>query len=678
MPTMVFRVDRHVDQQTQQDRYALSLHVDDGQDPGWADRPVAEDSIPAELPAPAGGDLDIAAIQGALVTEPAEGATLSAAGEYLYSLLAGSQVGTAWAQAVTRLAGHQNGSGQLRTFFDVRPPELSALPWELMMRNNRSRPFLDNGHVCVRGSYQRAQEPDRNVRVPIRLLIAVGDPRDSALRAEDEVDAIYSALRHHPGEWHVEVLWGPTSEEFSSCFIDVRPHIFHFIGHSVPSVYDNAPSLEFRPQTGEPSWDLDSDQIVNTLGGAAPRMVFLNSCRSSDQVFGEDERAQSRAAAMGVAQAFAGIGVEAVLGMQADIPSDPAIRFSGELYRLLAEGTAVDAAVRDARVFLYKLKLETVQRAWALPLLTVHGDPDDVLSMRLALTRQAARRLIEQHYGEVGSLVDRTADHRMLWGGSDCGRLPAPAVLVTGAKEVGKSALMKSCLFTWSLRGCRVAYVDLRLPGRKLDWLNLLRQVRQGLAAFLPDLAAEPVRRFSHELAYRKEGLDPEPLPAAGGRTDDGGLWRPATEREPELREAVFASALAMLKEVAGGQPMLLTIDHLAEGMDNDVRDELVPRLLEPIANGAVDQVSVVVVETADEAARLLSPRFRAEAVPMTVAPFSRSVHFYRQFAALTGRPYDGEWRQFAEILIGRGPGGMLPGEFQVLASLVTSGEVNR
>jgi len=664
MPTMVFRVDKQVNEQTEEHRYALSLHIDDGQRPDWTKQPVAADWIPAELPEPAGRDLDIAAVQRALVTEPAQRAQLMAAGDYLYSLLAGTRVGIAWAQAVTDFLGNPNGSKRLRTFFDVRPPELSALPWELMMRSNQSHPFLDDRHVCVRGSYQQATE--KPMPVPIRLLVAVGDPRDSALRAEDEVDAIFSGLRDHPGEWHVEVMWGPTSDEFSACFREVRPHIFHFIGHSVPSAYGEMPSLDFRPGASGPGWELDSYRITNTLREFAPRLVFLNSCRSSDHAYDDEEREKSRAAAVGVAQAFEGIGTEAVLGMQADIPSDPAVRFSGELYRLLADGSPVDVAVRNAREVLFGT--EPVPRAWALPSLTVRGDPDGVLAMRLALTREVVRQLIEERYREISSLVDRTSEHRKLWGGSDCGRLPAPAVLVTGDERVGKSALVKSCLFTWSLRGCRVAYVDLRLPGRKLDWLDLLRKIRDGLVAWLPDRAAEPIRRFNHELAYRKQGLDPEPLPAAGGRTDDDGLWTPATEREPELREATFASACAMLEEVAGGEPMLLAVDHLAEGMSDDVRDKLVPRLLVPIAEGAVGRVSVVVVETVDVAEQLLPARFRARARELMVVPFPRSIHYLRQFGALTGRPFGGEMELFSTA-IARRDGAMMPAEIEWLAA---------
>ncbi len=670
MHTMVIRVG----EQTQENRYPLSLHIDDGQNPDWAEQPAAADWIPASLPAPAGG-LDIAAVQRALLTETADTARLIAVGDYLYRVLADTQVGRAWADAVADFTSKPKGSGLLRTFFDVRPPGLSALPWELMVRDGLSHLFLDERHVCVRGSYQRAAETP--VPVPIRLLVAVGDPHDSALRAEDEVDAIWSGLRDHPGEWHVEVMWGPTSPEFSACFKEVRPHIFHFIGHSVLSPYGNSPSLAFRPVPGGPGWELDSHKIANMLGAVAPRLVFLNSCRSSDHAYRDDEREGARTAAIGVAQEFRLLGSQATLGMQADIPSGPAVCFTGELYRLLAGGAPVDAAVRGARELLFQSE-PAAPRVWALPALTVRGDPDGVLAMRMALARDAAQ-LIAERYGEIGSLVDRTAEHRKLWGGIDCGRLPAPAVLVTGMEKVGKSALVRSCLFTWSLRGAQVVYVDLRQPRKELDWLDPLRQVRAGLALYLPERAAEPVRRFNHELACLKAGLDPEPLPPAGGRTDDGAKWMPATEREPELRETLFASARRMLEEVAGGQPMLLAVDHLAAGMPNDVRANFVPLFLLPIAKGSVAQVSVVVAETTDKANQLLSSQFRVRAAPVTVTPFPRTIRLFRQFGALTGRPFHGRMQEISDAMAKEEQDPeVMPEEFRGIALLVKPAKVVR
>jgi CHAT domain len=677
MQTMVIRIDHEAGKQP--DRYyPVSLHIDDGGAADWASRPVAEMRLPVDLPCPAGSPaLDATTIQRFLLSGQAHDGTLTTVGNYLYRLLAENPVGAAWAKAAKAYQAGRNPSGHLRTFFDVRPYELSALPWELMARGDGAHLFLDESNVCVRGTYlPAAVEP---MPVPIRLLVAVGNPHETDLRAYDEVDAIWSAIGDHPGEWHVEVMWGPTQDELFECFKQVRPHIFHFIGHSGTSAYGNHPALEFRSAANDQTWDLTSYMIVNMPKHALPRFVFLNACRTTEPL-ADDRIEEFQKAVLGVASAFDHLGSHAVLTMQADIPSDPAVRFTREVYRRLADGEAIDRAVRGGRERLFQSG--TVSGDWALPCLTVRGNPDNVFSVKLALAPDVARQLINDRYRDVISLVDRTAEHRKVWGGADCGGLPSGALLVTGEGKVGKSTLVSSCLFTWNLRGCQAVYVDLRLPRRTLNWLDVVRQIRDGLATRLPGAAAEPLRRFNHDLAYLRDGLDPEPLPPVGGRTDDGGLWLPATEREPELREAVFASVRHMLEEAAGGEPLLLAVDHLGAGLPDHIRNEVVPRLLEPIAEGAVDHVSVVVVETTDRAEDLLSQRFHALAVTIRILPFARTypqaVRFYRQFGALTRRPFTGEWQKIAEILAQRTDPSMMPGELITLAAILPAAEADR
>lgn len=626
--------------------YPLSLYVDDGQNANWEHSPAAEDWLPADLPAPPAPIADVAAVRHALTNGQRDSDRLDAIGEYLYGLVAGNAVGQAWARAVSEF--RKDGPASLRTFFDVRPAELSALPWELMMRGDGTHLFLDKGNLCVRGRYR---PPDSGHRAPMRLLVVVGNPYDASLRADDEVDAIWSALRGHPCEWHVEVMWGPTKPEFIERFRKLRPHIFHFVGHSVFSAYNPSPALEFKPAANGVTWQLTNGQIVDTLREAVPRFVFLNSCRSIAAAAGSGGSEESRKAVSGVAGAFSRMGTPAVLAMQADIDSGSAVAFTGQVYRRLADGDPLDAAVYGARDYL---SVHAEPLDWALPSLTVHGNPDSVVSMQLAMKQDAIRQLIDERYQLVHPLVDRTEEHRMVWGGIDCDEPPARAVLVTGKKLVGKTTLVMSCLFTWALRGSRVAYVDLRAPkpskSKKLHWIDILRRIRDGLATCLPDHAAEPLRRFNHDLAYLKDGLDPLPLPPAGGRTDDGKPWSPASEREPELRQAVFRAARRMLEEVAGAEPLLLAVDHLEQGMPYDVSDNLMPYLLIPVAEGLVSRVSVVVAGTESELAALLPQQFRP--VKITVAPFPRTIHIFRQFGALTCRPFDGRWRHFAEGLI--------------------------
>jgi len=674
MKTMIIRIGEAADENGSR-YYPLSLHIDDGNTPAWAERPVADMALPANLAS--APDLDVSTIQPALLTVNAPQQTLTRVGQYLYQLLAENAVGAAWIEAAEAYQTGANGSGRLRTFFDVRPPELRALPWELMARSNGMQLFLDEDHVCLRGRYDPGDT--RQMLVPLRLLVAVGAPGDTKLRADDEVDAIWAATRDYPGEWHVEVLWGPTDHEFFKCFKQVRPHIFHFIGHSGMSLYNQSPALEFSP-AGAKTWFLDSQKIVNLPKAAAPRFVFLNSCRTAEPLAAAEIKEHLRGT-IGVAGAFEELGSRAVLAMQADLPSDPAVRFTGEVYRRLADGEAIDVAVRGGRERVFEA--ETDPRDWALPSLTVRGNPDSLLSVRLGLARDVARRLIEERYGDVRSLVDRTAERWQLWGGVDCDKPPYSAVLVTGECQVGKSALVKSCFCTWNLRGDQAVYVDLKLfdpnrPGRTLDWLNVVRAIRNGLKHCLSERAAEPIRRFDHDLAYWREGLDPGPLPEAGGRTDDGGLWAPGTEREPELREAVFAAARRMLAEVAGAKPLLLAVDHLAVGRDDDIRNEIVPRLLLPIAGGEVEHVYVVVVESRDRVQELLPDRLRRDEATITVPPFTRELWLFRQYGALTRRPFAGMWQGMAKEALNGGNRTMMPGVLPDLAAVVAVLEVNR
>jgi CHAT domain len=667
MQTMVIRIGGL----TKGQGYPLGLYVDDGRNANWVDNPAAEGWLPADLPAPPAPIADVAAVRSALINDQRDRGRLDAVGEYLYGLVADNAVGQAWARVVSEF--RKDGPISLRTFFDVRPGELSILPWELMMNGDGTHLFLDKDNLCVRGHYL---SPDSGYRAPMRLLVVVGNPYDASLRADDEVDEIWSALRGHPCEWHVEVMWGPTRAELIERFRQVRPHIFHFVGHSLISTFNPSPALEFRTKPNElTTWQLTRGEIIDTLQDAAPRLVFLNSCRSTAGG-GSNE---SRKAVNGVAGAFSQLGTPALLAMQADIDSGSAVTFASQVYRRLANGVPLDAAVYGARDHL---AVHAEPLDWALPSLTVRGNPDSVVSMQLAMKQDAIRQLIDERYHLVRPLVDRTEEHRMVWGGIDCDEPPAPAVLVTGKRLVGKTTLVMSCLFTWALRGSRVVYVDLRdsRPGksRKLHWIDILRRIRDGLATCLPDHTAEPIRRFNHELAYLKDGLDPLPLPPTGGRTDDGKPWSPASEREPELRQAVFRAARRMLEEVAGAEPLLLAVDHLEQGMPYDVSDNLAPYLLIPIAEGLVSRVSVVVAGNEGELAAL-PQKFRP--VKITVTPFPRTIHIFRQFGALTCRPFVGRWRHFAEGFVTYPEPGketeLMPEELSLAASIVPSSEVS-
>ena len=422
--------------------------------------------------------------------------------------------------------------------------------------------------------------------------------------------------------------------------------------------------------------------IRNSLQAHVPRFVFLNACRTAE--WSDKSESDPRGAAHGVADVFERLGARGVLAMQADVPSELAVKFTHVVYRALADGAALDVAVRGGRRALFRDGREPVKRTWAVPSLTVQSPPDQVLPVRLALSREQAHSFMRHHKLDVVQIVDRTSEHRMLWDRLDRDVTERPALLITGEERMGKSVLVQSCLFTSYLRGDQVAYVNL-LKDRNLRWWDVLRGVGQALLAYLPDRADRPWRRFGHALACLRDGVDPpREVPESQWRTDDGGPWLPRSEREPELRAQALAAALDMIRETAGGRSLTLAMDHLGSVLEKDVVDILDEHFLPQVdthcglaqregprrigARVGIDRdrevaflalrqvapVTLVLIEETTRAKVLFSPELRRRMVDIVVPPFAPSMRLLRDYAVVTHRQFVGDWQDLSEFVLRR------------------------
>ncbi|MEO3858320.1 CHAT domain-containing protein [Acrocarpospora sp. B8E8] len=593
--------------------YPAALYTDrDAAAGAWTREPVARCVIPASP--------SLREARAVLLGVP-DPAVRRATGEALYDLVAATDVGRAWTDL---------RDSPMRTYLDIRPVELRALPWELMTDPDRRHLFLDDERPCLRGDFQPGRVGE--FLVPIRLLIAVGNARDPDLRAADEVDAIRSALGEQPGAWHAEVLWEPTPTELFERFEALQPHVFHFIGHAGTDPFDDSPMLELVTGAGVES--VTSEMVGNALRGG-PRIVFLNACRTS---YGQDA-AEAQRATWAMAGAFEARGADAVLAMQGDIPSPSAVAFAGRVYAALAAGDPLDAAVRRARRALFTAR----DPAWALPSLLVRREPEHVLPWRLGVARQNAERATRSWYPTVLSTIDRTAEHWRLWGGPGFDA-PWQALLLRGEAKAGKTSLLRSAMFTWHLRGCHAGYVDVQAikDGKNVSCLDILRAV----AGTLADAHPEPVRRFRHALVHLRQGRLPPP---EGLDPDDGGRWEPAHEGEPELRARLFAAMRALLAEAAGDGPLIIALDHAGSAFSLELTDYLVPGLLVPIAAGEVPGVRIIVAER--NADGLGDYTGLAESLEVEKFPQAQTVRIFREYGARVRRPYRDQWKEIVETL---------------------------
>ena len=567
-----------------------------------------------------------------------------AAGTILWNFLMGGNVGRWWLETT-------EGSPpdvELRTLLDVRADDLKPMPWELMAPPGRAPVFRSDARPWVRPR-KTPLPPTDEFLVPLKVLVIVGSTEDD-LEIDEELAAVHGALRTVPCRWHIETRIDPTRTQLRKAFTDVEPHIVHFIAHGIQQ--GGAPVLAMR--RGLPGqWALSAADI-DELHRPAPRLIILDACRTADPADGQE-------AAWEFTTAFFKAGAAAVIAMQGDITSAAAAVFAESLYTDLAERRAIDVAVARARRAVYDAAdgdSEVSDRCWALPRLTVDCHPKNVLPVRAAVD-DFDRPPFSVAFEQVVHYVDRATERRDLWTTLDPGlESPAPGlVVVPGAAQVGKSAVILSTLMTLRLQGRHVVYVDFNAHVKGDDragWLRTLLLIREQIWEWNPDVPTEPRRLFDHNLSYLKSQQDPPPLPANSPTpppTDDF----PHAERNHEAYvKRTFAAFREMLSTAMDGKPVLLVLDNSRSKISvTDVQDWLTPQLLEPVAKEQVANVRVALVGTDEELQKFGGVATAARRAP-TLEPFKKDEvnRLAREFYARKGIRIarDGWWSPLREL----------------------------
>ena len=345
-------------------------------------------------------------------------------GGALYNALFPSRMLAAWNKNRHGL----DGDTHLRLKLMIHPPELAALPWELMC-NEDGIPVTTSTPIV---RYMPCPDPPKplNVRPPLRILVSIANPRDQApLSSSKEAERIKTALAPlvERGLVHLTI-----SEQASGIGLldDLRRgvHIWHFIGHGLFNVASANGSLAFENESGDTDL-IDSKRLRILLEQSSVRLAVLNACETGR--FSLDPL-------LGIAPALVRSGVPAVVAMQFAFPDTSAVEFSSMFYRALADGFPVDACVSEGRKAVIT-RLGLSQPDWAIPVLYMRSadgrlfEPID--------TQDAATRTATETMG--ARLPDATDFHRL-----DTGALrqlvalwqPAPGVAGAGLPTRGRAA----------------------------------------------------------------------------------------------------------------------------------------------------------------------------------------------------------------------------------------------
>lgn len=552
MPTVGVVIDVDDDQ-----HYAVSLHEQTAG--GFAE--VSRVLVDRPLPPLDGDDEwspDLAAqFRDALSGPHPDVQAVRRLGKHLWRVTFGEAIGPAWA-----------GRNPPRTLLDIRPDELQRLPWEALQQNLKIMFMAPEPFVRA----PLSSLPVPTVDAPLRVLVVVGECLDETLKWRDELRALEVLGARMPDRFHVEVLEAPDKPRLSATCEELRPHVLHVIAHGM--VLGGSPGVRIgHPPT---SFVLDADVIVNQLPYKFP-LVVLNACHTGESA--------ALDGAMGLGEAFRDNGSLATVCIQGAIHGAAAGDFSRAFYRAVVAGEPLDVACVAGRQAI-AAQHDGVD-LW-LPQLVLRAAPGPLLTPPPQLAAP-----------DPEAAVDRAAERRQLLFAlaPDAQIEPRRAAIVHGDADVGKTWVARSAGYLLRSAGAVVRYVDLS-GSSPLGWQDVLRAIRDPATGDGPPTALLPAELF----ALFNAGLNavavgkPPPGRVDGVVVDEGSLIGPVGERTLDHIGTLFDVFLQTLTTAAGGRRLILVLDHLDNVDPAELTKFIVPRLVRPIAQGEVPDVSVVLV----------------------------------------------------------------------------------
>lgn len=300
---------------------------------------------------------------------------LADVGTRLFAALFSGDVRVRYAES----AGLTGAAAGLRIRLRLDPPELQALPWELM-RDPEKREFLvlSKRSLVTRYLHVPRAAPPLQVAPPLRVLVAVAAPQGwPRLDVEGEVARIREALAPlvEAGQVALGIEPHVTKRGLRQRIMDDAPHVLHYVGHGGIDGGRGVLLLEDEDGRGEA---LESSMLGILLQGSPVRLAVLNACLTAREEEPDmTEFPRKRQAFLGVGPALVDAGLGAVVAMQFSFTDAGALVLAQDLYEMMARRRPIDECVSRAREMLL-LEVGLGRPDWATPVLFMRA-PDGVV-----------------------------------------------------------------------------------------------------------------------------------------------------------------------------------------------------------------------------------------------------------------------------------------------------------
>ena len=228
---------------------------------------------------------------------------------------------------------------------------LQSLPWELLYDEQTDDFLARNVLTPVVRQLALLGVPavlPETAAPRLRILIVVASPSGATvLNDADERARILEAWCRRQGA-EVKVLLAATWRDLAEAVRSDYYQVVHFIVHGSFDRDNGVGSLLLETPEGKPH-PISGSLLAETLrANRELRLVFLSSCETAQVGHRPDQDSL-----LGVAAALVRRGVPAVIAMQFQILDTTARSFSEAVYRSLARGSSLEAAVAEGRLFVF-------------------------------------------------------------------------------------------------------------------------------------------------------------------------------------------------------------------------------------------------------------------------------------------------------------------------------------
>lgn len=292
-------------------------------------------------------------------------------GTLLFEKLFQDKVNNIYQQSIGQInADKEEG---VRISLRIDPPEIAALPWELIYDEDRDS-FLAMSVETPLTRYLEVFEPIRELATepPIKVLLVI--PNRSELDDEGEKKIVVAAIEELQKRIPVKIkiIEGTvTQKKIDQALLEDKYHIFHFIGHGKFSK-DKA-CLIINNEAGKDDELSSFPFSLYFESYPSIKLIILNSCKGA--------KLSPTQPLVGMAPELIKKGVPAVVAMQYSIPDDVAVVFADGFYRKLCASVdrgRVDMAVSHARKRICQEYEDTYD--FAIPVLFMRSDTGIIFS----------------------------------------------------------------------------------------------------------------------------------------------------------------------------------------------------------------------------------------------------------------------------------------------------------